>query len=185
MSDPAPTPRTGVGRPSTPAAERVSAELRTGGGEALRRRRRVAAMALSAIGSMGAVSAYQFGLVRHLPEPPLGIFDADAVDASGEAYQYLKTPDAALGLASYAVTLALAGMGSRRRWEQRPWIPIALAAKVGLDAVSGLFLTVEQGSRHRRFCSWCLLASGLSVAMVPQVVPEARAAWRQIRGHRS
>lgn len=175
----------GLGRSSSPEAEGVSTDLRTGGGDLLRRRRRSGALALSAMGSLGVVTAYQMGLLRHLPEPPLGVFDADRVDASGEAYQYLKTPDGALGLASYATTLVLAGMGSGRRAEERPWIPLALAAKVTLDVVSALFLTVEQGTKHRRFCSWCLLAAGFSVAMVPQVIPEARLSWRQLAGRRS
>ena len=152
MSNRVSAPDNGIGRPSSPAAERVSADLRMGQGDALRRRRRVAAMALSSAGSMGVVAAYQMGLVKHLPEPRLAVLDADKVDASGEAYQYLKTPDAALGLANSATTLVLAGMGSARRAEERPWIPLALASKVGLDSVSALYLPVEQGSKHRRFC---------------------------------
>ncbi len=175
----------GIGRATSPTAERVSRDLRMGGGDALRRRRRVAAMSLAAAGSMGVVSAYQMGLLEHLPEPSLKALDADRVDASGEAYLYLKTPDAALGLVSYAVTLVLAGMGSGRRAVERPWVPLALAAKVAVDAAGGLYLTVEQASKHRRFCSWCLLAAGLSAAMVPQVVPEARAAWGQLGNRRS
>lgn len=174
----------GFGRASSPAAEQVSRDLRTSGDDLVRRRRRVGALALSAMGSLGVVTAYQMGLLRHLPEAPLGIFDADAVDASGEAYNFLKTPDGALGLASYAATLALAGMGSARRVEERPWIPLVLAAKVGLDALSGLYLTAEQATKHRKFCSWCLVASALSVAMVPQVIPEARAAFGQLAGRR-
>lgn len=72
---------------------------------------------------------------------------------------------------SYATTLVLAGMGSASRAEERPWIPLALTAKVAVDVVSAVYLTVEQGSKHHRFCSWCLLAAGLSAAMVPQVLP--------------
>ncbi len=43
------------------------------------------AMALSAAGSMGVITAYQMGLIKHLPEPPFAVLDADKVDASGEA----------------------------------------------------------------------------------------------------
>ena len=133
------------------------------------------------MGSMGLVAAYQFGLLRHLPEPPLPRLDSDRVDASGEAYQFLKTPDAALGMANYAATLALAGMGGRDRAQDRPWLPLALAAKTALDAASGVYLALEQGTKHKRFCTWCLIAAGSSLAMVPVALPEARTAWRQLR----
>ncbi|MDQ4129597.1 MAG: vitamin K epoxide reductase family protein [Actinomycetota bacterium] len=173
----------GIGRPSSPTAERVSDDLRRHAGTFLDRRRRVAALSLGASAAMGVVAAYQNGLLRHLPEPPLGLLDADRVDASGEAYQFLKTPDGALGLASYALTLVLAGAGTARRAEERPWLPLALAAKVAADALGGLYLTAEQASKHRRFCSWCVAAAFASVAMVPQVVPEARAALRQLHSN--
>ncbi len=174
----------GIGRPSSPAAERVSDDLRRHQGPFLDRRRRVAGLSLAASAAMGAVAAYQNGLVRHLPEPPLAMLDADQVDASGEAYQLLETPDAALGLASYALTLVLAGAGTARRVEERPWLPLAMSAKVAADALGGLYLTAEQASKHRRFCSWCFAATAASVAMVPQVLPEARAALRQLRSNR-
>ena len=100
MSDGASGSGNGIGRPSSPAADRVSVDLRTGRSDAVRRRRRVDAIALSADGSTGVVAAYQMGLLEHPPAPPLPVLDADQVDASGEAYQYFETPDAALGLAS-------------------------------------------------------------------------------------
>ncbi len=175
--------RGGIGRRTSEAAEAVSDALRRGDSVFLRRRRRVAGLSLAAMGSLGVVAAYQMGLLRRVPEPPLGFLDADRVDASGEAYQYLKTPDASIGLASAAVTLALAGMGPDRRAEQQPLIPLALAAKAIVDAAYGVFLTLEQGTKHRRFCSWCLLAAAANVATVPQVLPEAAAAWRGLRHH--
>jgi hypothetical protein len=171
----------GIGRATSEAAEAVSDALRRQTGDFLDRRRRVSLLTFGAMGSLGMVAAYQLGLLRHLPDPPRGPFHSDRVDASGEAYQYLKTPDATLGLASYAATLVLAGMGSARRESERPWVPLAMAAKVALDAAYGIYLTLEQGTKHRRFCSWCLTAAGASLATVPQVVPEAAAAWRALR----
>lgn len=170
----------GIGRATSAPAERVSDDLRRHAGTLLDRRRRVAALSLLAAGAMGGVAAYQNGLVRRLPEPPLEIFDAEKVDASGEAYALLSTPDASLGLMSYGATLVLAGMGARGRFVDTPLLPLALAGKVVFDALGGLYLTAEQATKHRRFCSWCLVASVASVAMVPQVLPEARLALRQL-----
>lgn len=127
------------------------------------------------------VATYQLGLVRHLPGPPGRLFDADRVDASGEAYRFLKTPDAAIGLVSYAATLVMAGMRADRHPATQPLLSLAFGAKVLADAAGGVFLTVEQATKHRRFCSWCLAAAACSVATVPQVVPEVRAAWRGLR----
>lgn len=171
----------GVGRSSSRAAESVSDDLRRGAGELLDRRRRIAGLSLASIGALGAVAAYQNGLIRHLPEPPVRLFDADGVDASGEAYQQLKTPDAGLGIASAAVTLVLAGMGNRHRARERPWVPLALAVKVALDAAGGVYLTAEQVTKHRRLCGWCLTAAAFYLAMVPQALPEARMALTNLR----
>lgn len=171
----------GIGRRTSAASEAVSDDLRRGDGSFLDRRRRIAGLSLGGMASLGVVAAYQFGLIRRPPEPPVRPLDAEAVDASGEAYRYLLTPDAALGLVSSAATLVLAGMGTAQRSETRPWLPLALLAKTVGDAAFGTYLTLEQGTKHRRFCSWCLLTAAASLATVPQAVPEARQAWRTLR----
>lgn len=169
----------GIGRESSAAAEAVSDALRRGAGPYLDHRRRAAAYTLGSMAALGLVSTYQFGLLRHLPEPPIPRLDADRVDASGEAYQHLKTPDGALGLASAAVTLVLIGMGGADRHRTRRWIPVVLTAKALGDALGGAFLTAEQASKHKRFCGYCVVSAAANVAAFVQTVPEATAALRR------
>ncbi len=173
--------RGGIGRRSSPAAESVSDALRRGAGDFLDARRRTALLQTAAAGTLAVVGLYQFGLVEHVPELPLPGLDADRVDASGEAYAVLHTPDAALGIASAGVSLVLAGMGGASRYRDQPWIPLALLAKTLADAAGGVYLTAEQLTKHKRVCSWCTASAALLLATVPTVLPEARAAWRALR----
>lgn len=131
---------------------------------------------------MSVITLYQTGIVKHLPEPPLRRFDADRVDASAEAYEKFNTPDAALGLASYATTIVLASMGGKDRATTAPWIVLALAGKLGLDALTALKLTIDQARKQKAFCFWCLLAASATFASVPLAVPEALQALRAVRG---
>jgi uncharacterized membrane protein len=172
----------GIGRSSSPAAERVSDDLRRGAGSFLEQRRRIAGLTSLASAALGVVALYQFGLIRRVPEPSLPFLGADAVDASGEAYQQLKTPDAALGLLSAGITLVLAGMGDRDRARTQPWLPLALAAKTAADAGGGLYLLAEQVTKHRKVCSWCTVAAVAQLATLPIALPEARAAVRRLAG---
>lgn len=171
----------GIGRPSTSAAEQVSDDLRRGSGPMLGRRRGAAGAILGATASMIAVALYQYGLVKHLPDPPGRFFDSDRVDAAGEAYHYGHTPDTALAIASYGLTLGLIGMGAADRAQRHPWMPLLQAAKVAADAASAGWLTAEQLSKHRAVCWYCLVASAATAAAVPLSVSEARAGLRQLR----
>src|SRR5439155_15911003 len=142
------------------------------------RRRGIVSLSMLASASMGIIALYQTGLIKHLPEPPLPRLDADKVDASAEAYEKLATPDAILGLGSYSATMALAAMGGKDRLEEMPWVPLALAAKVAFDVANAAKLSVDQWTKHKAFCFWCLLAATATFAMVPLVIPEAIAAAR-------
>ncbi len=159
-------------------AEELSRELRLGTGTFLARRRGIIGLSLISAASMGIISLYQMGIIEHLPEPPG--FNADKVDAAPEAYAIFATPDAVLGLGSYAGTAVLAAMGGQDRAVRQPWIPLAMAAKVLIDAANALRLTWSQWAKHKAFCSYCLLAAIATFATVPLVVPEARAAFQQL-----
>ena len=171
----------GIGRGTTPAAEAVSDALRRGSDPFLDGRRRTAVLQTAAAGTLAVVGLYQFGVLRSVPELPLPGLASDRVDASGEAYLMLHTPDAALGIASAGVSLVLAGMGSAERYEEQPWIPLALLGKSLVDAAGSGYLFAEQVTKHKRLCSWCTVSAGLLLATVPAVLPEARAAWKAWR----
>lgn len=69
------------------AAEAVSDALRRQTDDFQDRRPQGSRLTFGAMGSLGMVAAYQLGLLRHLPDPPLGPFESDRVDASGGSYQ--------------------------------------------------------------------------------------------------
>ncbi len=160
----------------------LSTELRTGEGGYLPHRRGIVACGMAAAGAMGLITLYQIGLIKHLPEPPLPGFNADKVDASEEAYSYFETPDAVIGLGSYAATMGLAAMGGKDRAKSQPWIPLALLAKVTADAAQAAKLTLDQWTKHKAFCFWCLLAATATFVSLPLAIPEGIAALPRLRG---
>jgi vitamin K epoxide reductase family protein len=170
---------------NTSKAERISRELRTTVTPDLARRRGVVALSLIASGSMALITLYQTGIIKHLPEPPLPMLDADKVDASAEAFEKFSTPDAILGLGSYAATMGLAAMGGADRVKTMPLVPIALAGKVAFDVANAAKLSIDQWTKHRAFCFWCLIAAAATFATAPLVIPEALAAARRLRGGKS
>lgn len=122
--------------------EELSQQLRLGKGHFLGQRRGTVVLGLVAVGSMSLITLYQMGIIKHLPELPLPVLDADRVDASAEAYSRFATPDGLLGIGNYAVTMGLAAMGGTDRAQKQPWIPLALAGKVAFDTAQGIRLSL-------------------------------------------
>jgi hypothetical protein len=80
-------------------------------------------------------------------------------------------PDALLALLSNATTMALIGGGQ----EARPaWLRRVTAAKAAVDAAYALKLTLDQVTKHRALCSWCLLATAGTLSALPEAVRQAR-----------
>jgi len=143
-------------------------------------RRRVAELSLAATGAMGVIALYQTGVLKHIPEPRIPGFNADKVAGSAEAYSILGIPDGLLGMGSYAVTAALATIGASDRTIERPALSLLMAAKVGVDTAFAAKSVRDQWKKQHAFCSWCLLACAVTFAAVPLVIPETRAATRQM-----
>ncbi len=160
----------------------LSRQLRTAQTDDLSRRRSV--VALSNVGALAGVvvSLYQTGVVSHLPDLPGTIWNADKVDASDYAYERFETPDALMMTVSYGVTAWLAGAGGADRAERRPWLPVALAAKVLADAAFALRLGREEWRENKALCWYCQSATLASLASVPLVVPEAVRGLKRLLG---
>ncbi len=155
-------------------------------GPALRRRRRVVGGTMLSTACMAVASLYQTGVLKRIPELPLGPFDAGRVEASAQAYQLLRMPDAPLAVVSFGLTAALAagagtgeGPGFGRRADL---VRVALGAKALVDAVYGAKLMADQATKHGKLCSWCLTTTvGSAIALGPALA-EGRAGWRALRG---
>jgi len=160
--------------------QELSRQLRHGVGPFLGRRRAVVGASLAAMGSLGVIALFQMGIIGHLPDPPLPRFDADAVHGSAEAYAVLATPDAVLGLGSYAVTAMLAVIGGEDRATAQPWLPLALAGKVLFDLAQAGRLTLNEVTEQHALSAWSLVTTGATCVMAVLTVPETRAALRRL-----
>lgn len=160
----------------------LSLELRETTSPDLTRRRWI--VGLSAAGTVIAnvVALYQTGIIRHLPDPPLRVFNSDKVDASNYAYKRLDTPDALLMLVNYGITAALASAGGRDRAEQQPGLAIATGVKALTDVAVAAKLGVEEWKENKALCFYCQLATVASAATAVLAFPEMLRAFRKVLG---
>jgi hypothetical protein len=165
-------------------AHALGLELRDGTDDFLAHRRTAATLALVSMASLAVVALYQLGVFKRLPEPALPALDAEKVNGSAEAYAILNVPDAVLGLGSYAATLGLVAMGGQDRAQTQPWIPLALAAKAGVDTLQAAALTRKSWVNYQAFSLYSLITVLATFAAFPLVVPEGLAVWRKLTGGR-
>jgi hypothetical protein len=159
--------------------EELGRELREGENDFLKRRRSIVGLGLFSMACMGLIALYQMGLLKKVPEPPG--FNAEKVHGSALGYSFFATPDALLGLISYAGTAALAAMGSPDRAEMQPWMPLAMSAKALVDAALAAALLAVQPLKYRTFSFWAVLSAGAAFITASLSLPEAHAAFRTLK----
>ncbi|MDP5183598.1 vitamin K epoxide reductase family protein [Blastococcus sp. BMG 814] len=174
----APDPRYGG---SNPSPSQLSRYLRTGSDPDLRRRRWLVGLSLAGVTIGQVVGAYQTGILKHLPDPPVGPFDSDEVDAAEYAYKRASTPDGLIMIVTYALTAWVAGAGGPDRPRHRPFLPLLMAAKVASDVAVDIKLAGEEWQENKALCAWCQAATAISGVSLALALPEARRAWRNLR----
>lgn len=157
----------------------LSEELRTGQDAHTRRRRWIVGLSMLGAAMGQIVGLYQTGIIKRLPDPPIGPFDSERVDASDYAYKRMATPDALLMLTSYGITAALAGADGEDRARRNPWLPLAMGLKIAGDLGVALKLSQEEWAENKALCFYCQVATAASAASLALAIPEMReAAWQ-------
>ena len=142
-------------------------------------RRAIIGTSMVGIASMAPVSMLQTGIVHHLPDPPVKGFHSDLANSSLIAYQF-GAPDGAVSVASFALNVPIAAFGCADRAHTQPLVPLLACGKAALDAAASAWY-FNQMRRGKKWCPYCIVGAISSMAVLLLAVPEARAAWRQLR----
>lgn len=154
-------------------------ELQEGAGAGLSRRRKIIGLSLLGMAAMGAVSLFQTGIVKHLPDPPVEGFDSDKVNSSDTAYA-LGVPDGTVSLASLAANIPLAAFGGEDRAEEIPLVPIVAGAKATIEAAVALWYFYQMPTKEKAWCGYCILGALCNVGIAALTLPEAKRALKSL-----
>lgn len=147
-------------------------DLRDGTESDLRRRRAIVGLSLVGMAAMTPVSLLQTGVVRHLPDPPIGNFHSDQTNLSEAAYRF-GVPDGTLALASLAANLPLAACGGEDRARRQPWVSLLAAGKALADAVGAGAYFWQMLSGKQPWCPYCITGALANFSILALTVPEA------------
>ena len=159
--------------------DEVRREFREGNTEDLRRRRKIIGLSILGLGIAAAASLLQTGVIKHLPDPPLGNFDADKVMTSDEAYQF-GIPDAAIALTGFAANVPLAAWGSSERTREQPIVPLIASGKAALEAAAAGWYFYQMPTKLKTWCGYCIVSAGVYFAIFALTLPEAKKALAEI-----
>src|ERR687887_172707 len=162
-------------------AQQLRQELQQGETADVRRRRAIIGLSLIGMGAMAAVSLFQTGIVKHLPDPPLESFHSDKVNSSDTAYA-LGVPDGTISLAGLACNIPLAAFGGENRAEEKPLVPLIAAAKATVEAAVAGWYFYQMPAKEKKWCAYCITGALANFGIFALTLPEARDALATLRG---
>lgn len=154
-------------------AQKLCDELQHGNSRDLRRRRAIIGLSLVGMGAMAAVSLLQTGIVKHLPDPPLGNFNSDKVNSSDTAYM-LGVPDGTISLASLAANIPIAAFGGENRVAEQPLVPLFAAGKACVEAIAAGWYFYQMPTKEKAWCGYCITGALVNFGIAALTLPEAK-----------
>jgi len=160
--------------------QQLRRELQEGRSDDLWRRRAIIGLSLLGAAAMTAVSLFQTGVVKHLPDPPIEGFDSDKVNSSDTAYM-LGVPDGTVSLASLAANIPLAALGGANRAEEQPVVPLLIAGKAAVEAAVAGWYFYQMPAKEKAWCGYCITGALCNFGIFALTLPEARKALAHLR----
>lgn len=158
--------------------------LQNGSDRRLTFRRGAVVASLVGIGAMALTTLLQTGVVKQLPDPPIGNFHTKKVNSSDEAYSY-GGPDSPIAITTHGVNMVLASIGGPDRARRQPWLPLLATFVAGAQAATAakyLFHTMPKVDKA--WCPYCVVDALTHFATVAFTVPEALLAARHLANRR-
>lgn len=159
--------------------QKLRHELQEDSNSGMKRRRAVIGLSLLGIGAMTAVTLFQTGIIKHLPDPPIEDFDSDQVNSSDTAYA-LGAPDGTLSLASLAANIPLAAFGGANRAETVPIVPVISAVKATVEAAVSGWYFYQMSAKEGKWCGYCIAGALTNFGIAALTIIEAKKAWKNL-----
>lgn len=125
---------------------------------------------LAAIATLIALylGLYQWRIVSHVWDPVFGQGTENVLDSdvSHDIIQWIRIPDAFMGVFAYLADIIFALAGSSNRWQDRPWLVIIFGISVIPVGMVSILLVLLQGFVVKSWCFLCLASAVFSLVLI-------------------
>lgn len=111
---------------------------------------------------------YQWRVISFIWDPIFGNGSMKVLDSevSHEITNWIRIPDALLGVLAYFSDAVFAIAGSERRWQDRPWLVILFGIDVIPLGIVSIILVILQGITVKYWCFLCLITALISLTLI-------------------
>lgn len=111
---------------------------------------------------------YQWRVIESVWDPIFGDGTKNVLDSdlSHQFTNWIRVPDAILGVFAYLSDAVFALAGSERRWQDRPWLVILFGIDVIPLGIISILLVILQGIAVKFWCFLCLVTAAISLILI-------------------